>query len=133
MHLLCRYGAELALHVYEQGERVNAIDLHPFITVSVDSYPDITFLGSNKPTVCGAGTDDRDKVKMTLSEEMFSGKLDNAIKVTVDRDGVDVPSLVGEFAGDRVASRSQPLWSVHLAGTPERGPGRSPFGHVNKL
>lgn len=98
VYLLCWYGAELALHVYEQGERVHSIDIRPFITVSVDGYPDITFLDSGKPTGYDADTDDRDNVEMTLSDGMFSGELDDAIKVTVDWDGVDVPSLVGEIA-----------------------------------
>jgi hypothetical protein len=98
VYLLCWYGAELALHVYERGERVHSIDIHPFITVSVDGYPDITFLGSGKPTGYNTDTDDRDNVEMTLSDGMFSGELDDAIMVTVDWDGIDVPSLVGEIA-----------------------------------
>jgi hypothetical protein len=104
VYLLCWHGADLALHVYEQGERMHSIDLHPFITVSVDGYPDITFLDSGKPTGYDAGADDPRKVEQALEDGMFSGELNDAIKVTVNWAEIEVPALVGEIAaeGDQV-------------------------------
>ncbi|ADI10411.1 hypothetical protein SBI_07291 [Streptomyces bingchenggensis BCW-1] len=34
VYLLCWHGAKLALNVYERGECIHSIDLHPCITVS---------------------------------------------------------------------------------------------------
>ncbi|MET8742432.1 hypothetical protein [Streptomyces sp. NPDC004728] len=101
VYLLCWYGSvKLALHVYQQGERVHSIDLRPRVTVSVDGYPAITFLDSGEPTGYGVGADDPGKVREALEEGMFSGELDDAIDVAVDWDSVEVPGLVGEVATD---------------------------------
>jgi hypothetical protein len=111
VYLLCWHSsAELALHVYQQGERVHSIDLHPLITVSVDGYQAITFLDSGEPTGYDVGTDDPDKVRVALEDGMFSGELDDAIKVTVDWDAIEVPGLIGEVAtyGDYVKLAEDP-------------------------
>ncbi|MFF3954582.1 hypothetical protein ACFYY1_15380 [Streptomyces sp. NPDC001890] len=101
VYLLCWYGsAELALHVYQQGERVHSIDLRPLVTVSVVGYRPITFLGSGEPTGYDAGADDAGKVRQALEEGMFSGDLDGTIEVAVDWDSIEVPGLVGEVATD---------------------------------
>ncbi|MCX5111422.1 hypothetical protein OOK13_23320 [Streptomyces sp. NBC_00378] len=101
VYLLCWYGsAELALHVYQQGERGRSIDLRPLVTVSVDGYPAVTFLESGEPTGYGVGADDPGKVRQALEDGMFSGELDDAIKVTVDWDSIEVPGLIGEVATD---------------------------------
>ncbi|MFE7109278.1 hypothetical protein ACFU98_00870 [Streptomyces sp. NPDC057575] len=101
VYLLCWYGsAELALHVYQQGERVHSIDLRPLVAVSVDGYPAITFLDSGEPTGYGVGADDPGKVRQALEEGMFSGELDDAIEVAVDWDSVEVPGLIGEVTTD---------------------------------
>ncbi|MFB7208274.1 hypothetical protein [Streptomyces sp. NPDC056255] len=101
VYLLCWYGSvKLALHVYQQGERVHSIDLRPRVTVSVDGYPAITFLDSGEPTGYGVGADDPGKVREALEEGMFSGELDDAIGVAVDWDSVEVPGLIGEVATD---------------------------------
>jgi hypothetical protein len=100
VYLLCWYGAELALHVYEQGRRVHSIDLHPYTTISIDGYPDITFLDSGNaigPDVEAVGWS---KFQTPLCEAVFAGELDDAIKVTVDWDSVQVPPLVGDIATD---------------------------------
>jgi hypothetical protein len=56
VYLLCWHNsAELALHVYQQGTRTHSIDLRPLVTVSVDGYPDITFLDSGEPTGYAVG------------------------------------------------------------------------------
>lgn len=49
LYLLCWYGADLSLHVYQQEELAQSIDLHPFITISIDGYMDITFKGPGEP------------------------------------------------------------------------------------
>ncbi|MDX3232132.1 hypothetical protein [Streptomyces sp. ME19-01-6] len=112
VYLLCWYNpaAELALHVYQQGTRTHSIDLHPFVTVSVDGYPDITFLDSGEPTGYAVGADDPAKVSEVLADGMFSGELDKALKVTVDWDAIEVPALTGEVAtyGDYVLLAEDP-------------------------
>ncbi|MES4905226.1 MULTISPECIES: hypothetical protein [unclassified Streptomyces] len=101
VYLLCWHNsAQLALHVYQQGTRTHSIDLRPFVTVSVDGYPDITFLDSGEPTGYAAGADDPATVSQVLADGMFSRELDGAIKVTVDWDAIEVPSLIGEIAAD---------------------------------
>ncbi|MFE4372655.1 hypothetical protein ACFRMN_31360 [Streptomyces sp. NPDC056835] len=97
-------GADLALDVYQRGERVRSIDLHRFVTIRVDGYPDITFHGSGKPIGYAVGADDPAKVRMVLADGMFDGSFNGRIEVTVDWDSVLVPPLVGEIAqyGDYV-------------------------------
>ncbi|MER7788167.1 hypothetical protein [Streptomyces sp. NPDC097640] len=111
VYLLCWCGAKLALNVYEQGECVRSIDLHPYITVSADGYPDITFLESGKPVGYEVGADDPYQVETALSDGMFSGELDDAIEVTVDWVSVEVPPLAGEIAedGDYVKLADHPV------------------------
>jgi hypothetical protein len=100
VYLLCWYGAELMLHVYQRGERLHSIDLHPYVTVSVDGYPDITFAGSGKPIGHDAGADDPYKVAQELEDGMFAGELDDAIEVTVDWARIEVPALAGDIAAE---------------------------------
>ncbi|MFJ9417150.1 hypothetical protein ACIRPT_23590 [Streptomyces sp. NPDC101227] len=109
--LLFDYGADVALDVYQRGERIRSIDLHPFITIRVDGYPDITFRGSGKPTGYAVGADDPYKVQNELADGMFARDFDDAIEVTVDWDSVLVPPLVGEIAkdGDYVMLGDGPL------------------------
>ncbi|MFJ9683158.1 hypothetical protein ACIRP2_34710 [Streptomyces sp. NPDC101194] len=111
--LLFDYGPStaLALDVYQQGERVRSIDLHPFIAIRVDGYPDITFRGPGKPTGYAVGADDPEKVRMVLADGMFEGDLDGRTEVTVDWDSILVPPLVGDIAehGDYVKLGDGPL------------------------
>lgn len=104
-------GADLALDVYQRGERVRSIDLHPFVTIRVDGYPDITFRGSGKPTGYADGADDPEKVRTVLADGMFAGDFDGRIEVNVDWDSVLVPPLVGEIAefGDYVMLGDGPV------------------------
>ncbi|WP_326685766.1 MULTISPECIES: hypothetical protein [unclassified Streptomyces] len=92
-------GADVALDVYQQGELAKSIDLHPFMTIRVEGYPDITFLGQGKPTGYADGSDDPGKVKMTIADGLSEGKYDDAFEVIVDWDSISVPPLVGEIAG----------------------------------
>jgi hypothetical protein len=104
-------GADLALDVYQRGERVRSIDLHPFVTIRVNGYPDVTFCGSGKPTGYAVGADNPDKVRMMLADGLFAGDFDDSIEVTVDWDSVLVPPLVGDIAqdGDYVMLGDGPL------------------------
>ncbi len=97
-------GADLALDVYERGERKHSIDLHPFIAIRIDGYPDITFRRPGKATGCLVGADDPEKVKSLLADGMFAGDFDGRTEVTMDWDRILVPPLVGEIAdfGDYV-------------------------------
>ncbi|MFI9047075.1 hypothetical protein [Streptomyces sp. NPDC053427] len=94
------YSADVALDVYQRGERVRSIDLHPFVTIRVDGYPDITFLGPGEPTGYAVGADDPHKVRTELADGMVAGDFDDAIEVTVDWGSACVPPLVGEIAKD---------------------------------
>ncbi|MDI2125526.1 hypothetical protein [Yinghuangia seranimata] len=109
--MLFDYGADLALDVYQRGERVRSIDLHPFVAIRVDGYPEITFLGSGKPTGYAVGADDAAKVKAELADGLFDGRFDGRIDATVDWDRVLVPPLVGEIAeyGDYVMLGDGPV------------------------
>ncbi|MFE0191619.1 hypothetical protein [Streptomyces sp. NPDC058989] len=104
-------GADLYLDVYQRGERTRSIDLHPFVTIRVDGYPDITFRGPGKPTGYAVGADDPERVRMALADGMFFGDFDDRIEVTVDWDSMLVPPLVGETAqdGDYVMLGDDPL------------------------
>ncbi|WAP55927.1 hypothetical protein [Streptomyces sp. S465] len=109
--LLFEYGADVALDVYQRGERVRSIDLHPFVTIRVDGYPDITFLGPGEPTGYAVGADDPHKVRTALADGMVAGDFNDAIEVIVDWESVPVPPLVGETAdeGDYVMLGDGPL------------------------
>jgi hypothetical protein len=117
-------GADLFLDVYQRGERVRSIDLHPFITIQVDGYPAITFRGSGQPTGYAVGAEDPAMVKTKLADGMFQGDFDGRIEITVDWDSIPVPPLVGEIAdfGDYVMLGEGPLGDLEdLAGLDEDG------------
>ncbi|MDW6060590.1 hypothetical protein SAZ11_24500 [Streptomyces sp. FXJ1.4098] len=124
LYLLCRYGARLTLDVYQQGELTESIDLHPFITISVEGYPDVTFTGPGEPVGYdfrgdeGDIEDDEDDAdedfedededededeeeaeEDNLADRMFADDLGDTVKVSVDWDRIPVPSLIGEVAG----------------------------------
>lgn len=113
--LLFASGSDLALDVYQRGERVTTIGLYPFVTIRVDGYPDITFRGSDNPTAYFAGSDDPEKVKAALADGMgvdHTAEVDDTVvEVIVDWDHVRVPPLVGEIAkeGDYVMLGDGPL------------------------
>lgn len=109
LYLLCWYGARLTLDVYQQGRRTDSIDLHPFLTISIAGYPDITFTGPEEPVGYDFEADEEaEDETTTLSHRMFCGDLGDAVKVTVRWDQIEVPSLSGEVAreGDVVALHS---------------------------
>lgn len=115
LYLLCWYGARLTLDVYQQGELTESIDLHPFITISVEGYPDVTFTGPGEPVGYdfrgdeGDIEDDEDEdlededeeedEEDDLAERMFADDLGDTVKVSVAWDRIPVPSLIGELAG----------------------------------
>ncbi|NSC19920.1 hypothetical protein FM076_01320 [Streptomyces albus subsp. chlorinus] len=104
-------GADLALDVYQRGERTASIDLHPFITLRIDGYPDITFDGPGKPTGHATAAEDPRKARQKLAEGIFAGDVADVTEVVVDWDSVPVPPLVGEVAqdGDYVLLGDGPL------------------------
>ena len=116
LYLLCWYGARLTLDVYQQGELTESIDLHPFITISVEGYPDVTFTGPGEPVGSdfrddeGDVEDDEDDEdddfedeeedeQDNLADRLFADDLGDTVKVSVDWDRIPVPSLIGEVAG----------------------------------
>ncbi|GAA2081742.1 hypothetical protein [Actinomadura alba] len=106
LYLLCWYGARLTLDVYQKGKQTDSIDLHPFLTISIAGYPDITFTGPEEPVGYDFEADEEAEDETeTLSFRMFAGELGDAVNVTVHWDRIEVPPLRGEVAreGDVVA------------------------------
>ncbi|GHJ43549.1 hypothetical protein Cs7R123_08910 [Catellatospora sp. TT07R-123] len=96
LYLLCWYGAELSIQVYQDGELERSVDLHPFVTIEVDGYPAITFTGPHQPVGYDfEADDDAEDEEETLSHRMFCGELGDAVSVTVAWDRIDVPPLTG--------------------------------------
>ncbi|MEV0648509.1 hypothetical protein AB0I28_24920 [Phytomonospora sp. NPDC050363] len=95
VYLLCWARPTLALHAHEKGERIASVRLHPFVTVSVEGFGDITFTRGGKPVGIPAGD-----AGAQLRERIFAGELDDSIRVTVDWDRVEIPALSGELAGE---------------------------------
>jgi hypothetical protein len=93
--LLCWYGAELNLDVHEHGRRAHSIDLHPYLTISVEGYPDVTFTGPREPH----GWDFEEDDEGGLSEQLLIGDLEDRTTVTVAWDRIRVPPLHGDVAG----------------------------------
>ncbi|MYS86601.1 hypothetical protein [Embleya scabrispora] len=101
LYLLCWYGADLSLHVYQQGELAQSIDLHPFVTISIKGYPDITFSGPGEPIGYDFRADDgAGDEEEGLSSKMFYGSLGDAVGVSVDWSRIEVPLLSGELVAD---------------------------------
>ncbi|MEU9114296.1 hypothetical protein AB0D04_21545 [Streptomyces sp. NPDC048483] len=101
LYLLCWYGADLTLDVYQDGERTRSIDLHPFITIAIEGCPQITFTGPGKPVGHDFGTDEEEGAEEgSLSGRMFMGDLGDTVKVTVDWNRIEVPPLQGRVAQD---------------------------------
>ncbi|GIG00464.1 hypothetical protein Cci01nite_55570 [Catellatospora citrea] len=104
-YLLCWYGADLALDVYQHGCLTRSIDLHPFLAIEVEGYPRITFAGPGRPLGHDFSSDEeRGADDGSLSDLFFMGALEQATTVTVDWDRIDAPALRGEPAlpGDLV-------------------------------
>ncbi|GAA1393326.1 hypothetical protein [Catellatospora coxensis] len=105
LYLLCWYGADLALDVYQHGRRTRSIDLHPFVSIDVEGYPRITFTGPGKPVGHDFSSEQEQSVDDgSLSDLLFMGAVEQVTTVTVDWAAVDVPALRGEPArpGDLV-------------------------------
>jgi hypothetical protein len=101
--LLCWYGATLELTVHQDGAQTQRIDLHPYLTVSIEGYSDITFAGPGQPLSDDVRSDDGSDD--SLSERLLTGQLDDEISAVVDWERIDVPALLGNVArpGDLVA------------------------------
>ncbi|MGY0059242.1 hypothetical protein ACWY4P_22255 [Streptomyces sp. LZ34] len=113
LYLLCWYGARLTLDVYQQGEPAESIDLHPFITISIEGYPDITFTGPGEPVGYDFRDDEEDDEdeddevedeededdEDDLAKRMFADDLGDTVKVSVDWDRIQVPALIGKVVG----------------------------------
>ncbi|MBV1856571.1 hypothetical protein [Catellatospora tritici] len=96
LYLLCWYGADLTLQVYQHGAQAASIDLHPFVTISVEGYPTITFAGPRQPLGYDFDADDdAENEEETLSHRMFCGELGDTVSVDVAWDRISVPPLAG--------------------------------------
>ncbi|WBB64298.1 hypothetical protein O7599_18070 [Streptomyces sp. WMMC500] len=110
LYLLCWYGARLTLDVYQEGKKTDSIDLHPFLTISIAGYPDITFTGPGEPVGYDFEADEEaEDETTTLSHRMFAGDLGDACKVAVHWDRIEVPALGGEVVRDGDVVALHPL------------------------
>ncbi|MGI5351235.1 hypothetical protein ACQEU8_24115 [Streptomyces sp. CA-250714] len=100
LYLLCSYGADLSLHVYQQEELTQSLDLHPFVTISIDGYPDITFKGPREPVGYDFRAEDGADDEEGLSFKMFCGSLGDAVRAEVDWSRIEVPPLTGEILAE---------------------------------
>jgi len=99
LYLLCWYGAQLTLDVHQQGQLTDEIDLHPFVTISIAGFPDITFTGPGEPVGYDFQADEEAEDETgTLTHSMFAGELGDSVTVTVDWDRIEVPPLRGKVA-----------------------------------
>ncbi|MEU8075312.1 hypothetical protein AB0B31_07665 [Catellatospora citrea] len=98
LYLLCWYGAELTLDVHQHGARLESIDLHPYLTISVEGHPDVTFTGPGEP-VGWDFEEDEETDEGSLSDQLFVGDLEDRTTVTVHWDRIDVPPLRGDVVG----------------------------------
>lgn len=134
LYLLCWYGATLSLDVYQHGIRAESIDLHPFVTIAVDGYPDITFAGPGEPLGHDFAADGEDE-EGSLSEQFLIGDLEEVTTVTVDWSRIAVPALLGEAArpGDFVTVRAGQLGEVDGEADEAtlRGAGYIPYGFTD--
>ncbi|MEM9453758.1 MAG: SAP domain-containing protein [Myxococcota bacterium] len=95
IYLLCWYGAALDLDVYQHGDQTRSIDLHPYLTIRTEGYPEITFDEHRK--VQGhqfRGEEDDDD---SLTSRLFHGRVTYEVSVAWER--IDVPPLSGEVVG----------------------------------
>jgi hypothetical protein len=98
LYLLCWYGAQLELQVFEHGQRVRNADLHRAITIAVAGYPAITFAGPGLPI--GHTFKGEEDVDGSLTQRLFAGSV-TAVKVTVDWSRVDVPAVLSGKLADQ--------------------------------
>lgn len=122
LYLLCWYGAELSLDVYQHGRLARSIDLHPYIAIDVEGYPRITFTGPGAPVGHDFDSDEERSVDDgSLSDLFFMGELEDVTRVTVDWSRIDVPALLGDVA--------QPGDLVNLEGDEADDAGYLPYGY----
>ncbi|MGW5091034.1 hypothetical protein [Streptomyces coelicoflavus] len=111
IYLLCYYGAWLNLDVYQNGKRTESIDLHPFLEISIEGCPPITFSGPQQPVDHSFDLDEESEDDSSeLSHRMWHRRLGHRVGITVHWDSINVPPLrrrtVSE--GDSVALYRRP-------------------------
>ncbi|WP_155368139.1 hypothetical protein [Catellatospora vulcania] len=137
LYLLCWYGADLALDVYQHGSLTRSIDLHPFLAIEVEGYPRITFTGPGEPVGHDFSSDEeRDVDDGSLSDLFFMGELEQVTRVEVDWDGIAAPALRGEPArpGDLVVFGGPLVGDAEADAAAERAPdeaGNLGYGHID--
>jgi hypothetical protein len=97
LHLLCSYGAELRLDIFNQGEAVGSLDVHPLVAISIGGYPDITFDGEEVVGYDFKTEEEQAGGEDTLSGKMFNDQLGDTL-VTVAWTRADIPELTGDIA-----------------------------------
>jgi hypothetical protein len=130
LYLLCWYGANLTLNVFQHGVLTRSIDLHPFIRISVDGYPEITFTGPGQPVGHDFSSDaEQDVDDDSLSSLFFMGEVEDMTTVTVDWDRVAAPPLLGEVAepGDHLTVAGAGSESAEAV----TGADYLPYGYTN--
>ena len=111
--LLLWYGATLCLRIVQRGKPVREIDLHRYVTIRIEGYPDITLSG--RKSVRGYDFSDDEEVERIV-EGLQTGDLAHTASVAWER--IRVPALRGEVAieGDFVDIRGN--WALEGAEAP---------------
>lgn len=94
LYLLCWYGATLRLEASRAGQLVKAIGLHPFLEISIEGYPTVTFGEDRKPIGYDfRGPEERSAGDHSLSSKLFGGEVEDVTTVRVAWDRIEVPAL----------------------------------------
>lgn len=94
VHCLCWYGATLRLNVYQHGYCQRRIDLHPYVTLRVEGFPEITFGRDGRPR--GYDFSDYDENREgSLEGALQEGEVGTDHRVAWER--IRVPALRGEL------------------------------------
>jgi hypothetical protein len=94
LYLLCWYGANLELQVFQRGALVKQLDVHPYLTIEIAGYPTITF--DKDKNVVGydfKSGDEEGSDEGSLSAKLFGNELADQTRVTIAWDRMELPVL----------------------------------------
>lgn len=134
LYLLCWYGATLKLEVFDKGELVKEVNLHPFVEIEIEGYPKITFGQDDEPIGHDfKADDDAEDEDETLTTKLFMGQLEDVTVVRVAWDRMELPKLEEELVaeGDMVTLEGDWREGEELSSDDLRDEGWLPVGHFD--
>lgn len=100
LYLLCCYGAQLSLDVYQSGVPAASFRLQPLITITIEGYPTITFEHDCAPVGYDFKAESEEAVERgSLAARLFADEFGESLAVSVAWEKLDVPALVEPVAG----------------------------------